>query len=118
MIGIQHTDGSVRLNPPANTVFQQGEKVIGITEDDLIRWDEQVEASGALSYDGETWEFQSSGEVICFDAGGVRCDSYYGWDFVGKSQQRLLCVEKRENAPFEVCFVHMIDVDRVQVTRG
>ena len=34
VIGIQHTDGSVRLNPPADTVFQKGEKVIGITEDD------------------------------------------------------------------------------------
>lgn len=34
VIGLQYTDGSVALNPPMSTVIDEGDKIIGITEDD------------------------------------------------------------------------------------
>lgn len=34
VIGIQFPDGSTKVNPPMDTVFEKGSKVIGITEDD------------------------------------------------------------------------------------
>ncbi|HEY9879522.1 MAG TPA: hypothetical protein V6D29_13785 [Leptolyngbyaceae cyanobacterium] len=34
VIGIQHTDGAIKLNPPSNTVLQPGERLIFISEDD------------------------------------------------------------------------------------
>lgn len=34
VMGLQFADGTVAINPPMNTVFNHGDKVIGITEDD------------------------------------------------------------------------------------
>lgn len=34
IIGVQHADGTVSINPPMDTLFQKEEKVIGITRDD------------------------------------------------------------------------------------
>jgi voltage-gated potassium channel Kch len=34
LIGLRHTDGRVRLNPPMNTVLEAGDKIIAISEDD------------------------------------------------------------------------------------
>ena len=34
IMGIQYADGSVEINPPMETIFKQGDRVIGITEDD------------------------------------------------------------------------------------
>lgn len=34
IIGLQYADSSVEINPPMDTVFKAGDKIIGITEDD------------------------------------------------------------------------------------
>lgn len=34
IMGLQYADGSVEINPPMETIFKKGDKVIGITEDD------------------------------------------------------------------------------------
>lgn len=34
IMGLQFADGSVEINPPMDTIFKQGDRVIGITEDD------------------------------------------------------------------------------------
>lgn len=34
IMGVQFADGHVEINPPMDTVFKEGDKVIGITEDD------------------------------------------------------------------------------------
>lgn len=34
IMGLQYSDGSVEINPPMNTLVKEGDKVIGITEDD------------------------------------------------------------------------------------
>lgn len=34
IMGIQYADGSVEINPPMDTIFREGDQVIGITEDD------------------------------------------------------------------------------------
>ncbi len=34
IMGIQYADGSVEINPPMDTIFKRGDRVIGITEDD------------------------------------------------------------------------------------
>ncbi|MEQ9307130.1 MAG: NAD-binding protein [Marinoscillum sp.] len=34
IMGIQFADGHVEINPPMDTIFKEGDKVIGITEDD------------------------------------------------------------------------------------
>jgi len=34
IMGLQFADGHVEVNPPMDTIFKQGDKVIGITEDD------------------------------------------------------------------------------------
>ena len=34
IMGIQFADGTVSINPPMDTIFKEGDKVIGITEDD------------------------------------------------------------------------------------
>ncbi len=34
IMGLQYGDGSVEINPPMDTIFKEGDRVIGITEDD------------------------------------------------------------------------------------
>ncbi|WP_421763839.1 CASTOR/POLLUX-related putative ion channel [Ekhidna sp.] len=46
IMGIQFADGTVAINPPMETVFNEGDKVIGITEDDdtlIPNVDQQVD---------------------------------------------------------------------------
>ena len=104
-VGVVFSDRSLALD------------LIGLAEEDLIRWDEGDAASGSFEYDGESWEYEWSGETSSISIGSSAQDSYYGWDFIGKGGHRTLCVEKREDHPFEVCLVHLIDVDRIHVTR-
>ncbi|MGL1889307.1 MAG: NAD-binding protein [Reichenbachiella sp.] len=46
VMGLQFADGTVAINPPMDTVFNKGDKVIGITEDD-----DTLIPSGRESYD-------------------------------------------------------------------
>ncbi|UXP30592.1 NAD-binding protein [Reichenbachiella agarivorans] len=49
IMGIQFADGTVAINPPMDTVFNQGDKVIGITADD-----DTLIPSGRTDYEIET----------------------------------------------------------------
>ncbi len=104
-VGVVFSDRTLRLDQ------------VGLTEDDLVNWDEGKAACEYFEFDGELWDFEWSGETWCHAADSSTQDSYYGWDFVGRGSGRTLCVEKREEYPFEVCLVHMIDRERIRVTR-
>lgn len=90
---------------------------VGLTEDDLVRWDEGTADRRSFEYAGESWEFEWCGETSSRAAESSVEDSYYGWDFTGRTGLRTLSIEKREEYPFEVCLVHLIDGERIHVTR-
>ncbi len=90
---------------------------LDLTEEDLVRYDEE-DAAEPLQFDGSLWEFMSSGEVTCRESGSTDGDRYYSWDFVEQGGRRIICVEKREDEPFEVCLVQLVDAERVQISRN
>ena len=89
---------------------------LGLTEDDLIRWDEGDGPGQPFDFDGSRWGFVWSGEVICSEENSSHREGYYGWDFAEQGGQRILCIEKREGEPFEVILMQLVDANRFQIS--
>ena len=89
---------------------------LGLTEDDLIRWDEGDGPGRPFEFDGATWESIWSGEVTYFEDDFSHRKGYYGWDFAEQGGPRILCVEKREGEPFEVILMQLVDANRVRIS--
>lgn len=89
---------------------------LGLTEDDLIRWDEGGGPGRPFEFNGATWESIWSGEVTYIENGSSQREAYYGWDFAEQGGPRILCVEKREGEPFEVILMQLVDANRVRIS--
>ena len=53
---------------------------IGLTEDDLIRMDEARSQAESFVFDGTTWYYQESAEIVCFQDCGPQDEGCYNWD--------------------------------------
>lgn len=90
---------------------------VGLTEDDLIRFDES--GKGSFQWDGVTWRYEHSGEVFFYEDDGRSHEGYYGWDFVDEKDSRYLSVEKWEgDADFEVFHLWLADAKAIEVFDG
>jgi len=74
---------------------------IGLTEDDLVRLDEEGRAGNTVEALGETWRYEESGEVGYFREGEGEGEGFYSWSLRSADGQRVLFIEKYEGEPFE-----------------
>lgn len=109
----QHTAGAVLINLSASTP-SLGE--LGLSEDDLVRMDENRSSSESFFYDGTEWHYRESQEVGWFNDGNPEAEGYYNWDFVDSTGERFLSVEKWEGEPFETILSRVFPADAVKVT--
>lgn len=89
---------------------------VGLTEDELVRMDEERRAH-SFEFDGQKWYYDSSYEAGYFkdDAGGG--EGFYAWDFNADDRKRVLTAEKWEGEPFEVMISVVVPPTDVTVYR-
>ena len=75
---------------------------LGLTEEDLIRMDENQSRSEGFEFEGASFRYEDSCEIGYFQDSRGEGEGYYNWDFVEKDGDRLIFIEKWEDEPFEV----------------
>jgi len=108
-----------RLQVAANTdptTYSLGD--LGITEDDLIRMDEEQRRSNGFSWNGHEWSYMTSHEIGYFRDSRGQGEGYYSWQFECDDGQQFLWMEKWEGEPFEALLGKRIHPDDVKVYRA
>ena len=95
-----------------------GLQQIGLTEEMLIGYDERPGEMPPFEFDGSSWTFRASGEVMFYEDCGREAEGCYYWEFDEKDGKRLLFVEKWEDEPFEAGICTRVEPGQVFVSHG
>ena len=91
---------------------------IGLTEEELIRLDEENSIDSFIDVEDERYFYRASSEAIYFKDNGGQGDGFYLWDFISEDERRVLSVTKWEGLPFESFFSEVISPDNVTLYKG
>jgi len=92
-----------------------GLSAIGLTEDELVRLDQEQSIDEYVEYEGERYFYGNSYEAIRFEDGGDEGEGFYLWEFFTKEHKRTMSVVKWEGMPFEVYTAEALSPERVSV---
>ena len=103
------------------TSIDKGEKLklsdLGITEEDLIKFDEEEDDSSSIKFRDQDWNYSDSDDVRYFKDGNGQGEGFYQWEFENDDGETLF-VEKFEGDPFVAGIQRPIDPDSFQVFRS
>ena len=88
---------------------------VGLTEDQLVRMDEEQSLDNFLEYEGERYSYGNSYEVIRFEDDRDEGEGFYLWEFFTAGRDRTIAVIKWEGMPFEVYASEALSPDSVSV---
>ncbi len=95
-----------------------GLSAIGLTEEDLIRLDEENSIDNFIDVDNERYLYRSSSEALYFKDNRGQGDGFYLWEFISEGDQRVLAITKWEGLPFESYFSEVISPENVILYKG
>ncbi len=75
-----------------------GLSAVGLEYDTLVEWDEHKSLENSFDYDGHSYLYRNSYEVL-YDEGG---EGFWLWEFVRQDEEGGVSVVKMEGQPFEV----------------
>lgn len=90
---------------------------LGISEDDLARFDAEQTRSNFVEYEGQKFRYDGSHEIGYFKDGRGDGEGFYNWDFVSEDKSLIISVEKWEGDPFEVSLNEKLNPDKITVFR-
>ena len=82
---------------------------LGVTEQELIKMDEEHSIDNYIDYDGIRFHYTNSGEAFYFEDNSGEGDGFYLWEFADK--YRVLSVDKWEGLPFQVYISDVVSPD-------
>ena len=88
---------------------------IGLSEDELIRMDEEHSIDNSFEYEGQRYIYRNSQEVRFFKDNQQQWVGLYLWEFVSEDQDTMISVNKWEDVPFEVYVSTSVSPDIVSV---
>lgn len=91
---------------------------LGITEEDLVRMDEEQSRSNTVAYAGQRWSYSKSHEISYFRDGQGNGEGYYSWEFDSEDGKQELCIEKWEGEAFEAMVARRMHPDDCRVFRA
>ncbi len=112
------TDGSELFVTVTEDTGPVGLTATGLTEDDLIRLDEEHSIDNYVTIDGDNYRYRNSAETLFFRDSSGPGEAFYQWDFIREQGDMVLTISKREGRPFEVVFSNVIDPDSVTLYQG
>ncbi len=92
-----------------------GLSAIGLTDDELVRMDEEQSLENGIDYDGERYAYSNSYEVLRFEDGGQEGEGFYLREFFTPGREKTIAVVKWEGMPFEVYASEAVSPERVSV---
>ena len=75
---------------------------IGLTEDELVRMDQEQSIDSYIDHEDERYFYGNSYEVLRFEDRGDEDEGFYLWEFFTGERQKTISVVKWEGMPFEV----------------
>ena len=88
---------------------------VGLTEDNLVRMDEENSIDNSFSYEGSRYSYKNSHEVSYYENDGSDAEGFYLWDFVNEERSRVLSVVKWEGVPFQVFISEIVPPENITV---
>ena len=88
---------------------------VGLTDDELVRMDEEQSPDNFLEYEGERYSYGNSYEVIRFEDDRDAGEGFYLWEFFTPSRDKTIAVVKWEGMPFEAYASEALSPDLVSV---
>lgn len=93
-------------------------EALGLTEDDLVRMDDEQSSSNSVEHEGTKFHYEASGEIGFFEDGRGEGEGFYCWEFSSPDGKRGLCIEKWEGEAFEALFSTSIAPSDVTLYRS
>ena len=90
---------------------------IGLTEDELVRMDQEQSIDRYIDHEDERYFYGNSHEVFRFENSGDEGEGFYLWEFFTRERQKTISVVKWEGMPFEVYTSEALSPDLVSVYR-
>ena len=88
---------------------------VGLTDDELVRMDEDHSLDNFLEYEGERYLYSNSYEVYRFEDDRDEGEGFYLWEFFTGGREKTIAVVKWEGMPFEVYASEALSPDIVSV---
>ncbi len=88
---------------------------VGLTDDELVRMDEDHSLDNFLAYEGERYLYSNSYEVYRFEDDRDEGEGFYLWEFFTAGREKTIAVVKWEGMPFEVYASEALSPDIVSV---
>ena len=94
-------------------------EAIGLTEEDLMKLDEQHSIDSSVDIDGQRFFYRNSFEAFYFrDNRPDDGEGFYLWEFLSEDERKTLGVTKFEGMPFEAHFSEVIPPGNVTLYQG
>jgi hypothetical protein len=91
---------------------------IPITEQRLIDLDAKQDPNQTVTFEGKTWNYDSSREIGYFENEAGTGEGLYRWIFREQGGDRLLTIEKWEGEPFDVRIARRLNLRDITVFRA
>ena len=91
---------------------------VGLTEEMLVRMDEDHSIDNSFDHDGGTYYYRNSQEAQYFQDNKGEGEGFYLWDFVCHEKRRTLSIVKWEGVPFQVFKSEMVLPENITVYKG
>ena len=88
-----------------------------ITEEDLVRMDEQHSLDNSIEYEGTRYHYSNSGESFFFEGGSTEGQGFYLWELANEDNERFASIVKWEGMPFEAYLSESVSPDSITVYR-
>ena len=86
---------------------------VGLTEDDLVRMDDQHSIDNSVTHEGVQFHYKNSGEAFLYQDNGPDGEGFYLWEFAG--DDKMLSIDKYEGMPFQGFVSDVVPPDSVTV---
>jgi hypothetical protein len=91
---------------------------LGVSEDMLTDMDSRQDPSSTVDFEGKKWQWESSREIRYFENDLGDGEGLYRWLFREPGGNRLICVEKWEDEPFDIRIARRLNPHDVTVYRA
>ena len=86
---------------------------LGLTEDDLVRMDDQHSIDNSVTHEGVQFHYRNSGEAFFYQDNGADGAGFYLWEFAG--EDKMLSIDKSEGMPYQGYVSDVLSPDSITV---
>ena len=90
-----------------------GSESIGLTDEDMIRLDEEHSIDNYVTVEGTNYYYRFSSETNFFKGCKGTGEGFYLWDLISEDDTRVLTIDKWEGLPFQARFSDVVSPEDI-----